>query len=79
MAKRQLLDSRLVLEPRWYPDLKFLDLPDLIGKTVTSALKTEDGFILGFGSDTALRVHRWEGLKLKGWDNPLYVIPSVKP
>lgn len=67
------LDYRLITELQ-YPDLKYLDLPDLIWKTVTSAVKTEDGFILGFDDDTALRVSKW-----KDWDNILYLIPSIKP
>lgn len=66
------LDYRLITELQ-YSDLKFLDLPDLIGKTVTSALKTEDGFILGFDDDTALRVSHWKDL-----NHLLYLIPSIK-
>lgn len=66
------LDYRLITELQ-YPDLKYLDLPNLIGKTVTSALKTKDGFILGFDDDTALRVEKWEGFV-----NLFYLIPSVK-
>lgn len=69
-----LADQYELITELQYPDLKYLDLPDLVGKTVTSAVKTKDGFILGFDKDTALRVAKWEG-----WDNLVYLIPSILP
>lgn len=70
----ELHDTEMLVKGKLqYSDLEYLDLPDLIGKTVTSALKTKDGFILGFDDNTALRVSYWKDLNIL-----LYLIPSIK-